>query len=120
MSPMEKATGGRNVGSVFGNLANEKSGKFDYRQEISEGNPFEAGVQEWCAHRMDLFNPYQGQNVYSTVYGNKKYQGDHILASEGILVYDYLTLPALGSDDDVLLNLENPSTHMPIGINFSI
>merc|ERR1712226_1342548 len=90
----------------------DKRYQWDYRQEVSARNPFEAGVEEDCGHRMNLFNPYEGQSVYSTVYGDNKYQGDFIFVSDGIAVYDYLTLPGL-EEDNALLNHDNPSSHLP-------
>ena len=104
----------------YGRYTRDKEMNWEYRQQQSEGSPFEAGVSEDCGHRMNLFTPYDGQdNVYSTIYGENKYQGDFIFVSDGISVYDYLTLPDI-SEDNTLINQDNPSSHMPIGINFSV
>jgi len=97
----------------------DKRFEWDYRQEQQLKNPFDAGVGEDVGHKMNLFNPYEGQNVYSTVYKDNKLQGDFIFVSDGVSVYDYLTLPGV-EEDNALLNQDNASAHMPIGVNFSI
>merc|ERR1711981_1042336 len=94
--------------------------KHEYMSKIRRDDPFDAGVTDFVGHQMDLFTPYP-LNVYSSLYGGEdsKIQTDHIFCSNELRVYDFLTLPSVGEayENKLFVNAENPSDHLPVGIN---
>ena len=68
-----------------------------------------------------IYSPHKGNLILPT--GTVKHSTDASNFGSSSMFFDgdsdYLTLPDI-SEDNTLINQDNPSSHMPVGINFSV